>query len=328
MLLVTDPVNPERTTYVGEIPARFKRYVIPSAIPYFHKAPFGSIFLQHLSIRDCNAWYTVITTKEKSSLYLYLKDRSVSIHYMLQGCLTYKLGRTNIVKQEEKQYNLYYFPGGARKINFHKGTHAVFFIEFSYSYLQRLEHEHKELRELLRRYRDNSEHAVQLSPGYISSEIKQIINYIMQLDISGAELELELNSCILKLLSKYIHELTRLEISKDMDNNDKDWEIILEYIEKNLDNKHLNITNISEHFRISIRTLQREFRKRTKMSPISYISGRRIELGWRLLTTTMESIKSIAYETGYNSPSSFTRAFKKHYKITPKEARDGTGVGW
>ena len=53
----------------------------------------------------------------------------------------------------------------------------------------------------------------------------------------------------------------------------------------------------------------------------SYIIRCRIEAGSTLLKYSSQNIEEIAYKIGYDSPASFTKAFKKHFGVSPTEFR-------
>jgi len=52
-----------------------------------------------------------------------------------------------------------------------------------------------------------------------------------------------------------------------------------------------------------------------------YIRTRRLELGKNLLGTTDLSVKSVALQCGYETPSGFGRAFKRYTGVSPSEYR-------
>lgn len=112
------------------------------------------------------------------------------------------------------------------------------------------------------------------------------------------------------------------------ENTEKDYferiNTVLEYInnhlEENLDLKKLaSVSNFSEfHFHRIMRAYLNE-------SLGSYMVRLRLDMAARLLRYSKEPIQEIAYRTGYEVPSSFNKAFKKRFNVSPKEFRDSKG---
>lgn len=96
--------------------------------------------------------------------------------------------------------------------------------------------------------------------------------------------------------------------------------VILEYIHNNLDNK-IDIKTLSEfsnfspfHFHRITRALLGE--------PIgAYIARTRLETAAKMIRYSTDNIEVIAYRVGFETPSSLSKAFKNHFKISPSEYR-------
>ena len=92
------------------------------------------------------------------------------------------------------------------------------------------------------------------------------------------------------------------------------------YIRDNLDRK-ITIDKLSNDFDIPLDTLKRCFKQMFSISIYAYIKRARIEKGKELLENSDKSITEIALICGYINHHSFSKAFKEHYKITPREMR-------
>src|SRR5256885_12321421 len=69
---------------------------------------------------------------------------------------------------------------------------------------------------------------------------------------------------------------------------------------------------------LSIRHLQREFRRAILRSPQEWLNERRL-LAARELLLSGESVKKVALDLGFKQPSHFCRQFKALYHMTPSE---------
>jgi AraC family transcriptional regulator len=65
----------------------------------------------------------------------------------------------------------------------------------------------------------------------------------------------------------------------------------------------------------------RLFKGSTGLSPYQYLLKRRMEQGKRLLQMGDLPIAQVALAVGFGDQSAFTAHFKKHFGVTPREAR-------
>lgn len=96
---------------------------------------------------------------------------------------------------------------------------------------------------------------------------------------------------------------------------------IINHIDKNITNE-ISLQSISKEFSISKFHLHRTFKMLTGESMINYVRLRKLtEASFMLLDTDLRII-DISILLCYESQSTFTRAFKKHFKVTPKIYRN------
>ncbi len=99
---------------------------------------------------------------------------------------------------------------------------------------------------------------------------------------------------------------------------------MIKYIEKNLDNE-IDYNELSKITNTNIFILERIFMFLTDMTIIEYIKKRRLSKAFEEIRNTDLKIIDIAFKYQYNSASSFNRAFKQLFSITPTECRNGLG---
>jgi len=85
------------------------------------------------------------------------------------------------------------------------------------------------------------------------------------------------------------------------------------------------ISEIAKGFGISAEHFVRQFKKRFGMPPKAYRQYSRVLWAADLLVTTSDSIKAIAYRSGFPSPQALTRAFQSWLRISPSEYRENGG---
>lgn len=92
---------------------------------------------------------------------------------------------------------------------------------------------------------------------------------------------------------------------------------VLDFIEKNLE-AHLSLEILSQKAHYSPFHFHRVFATITNENLTEYVNRKRLErIAAILLVGPHTPLKVLAYKYGFNSESAFSRAFKKHYGITP-----------
>ena len=104
--------------------------------------------------------------------------------------------------------------------------------------------------------------------------------------------------------------------------SEKDRDFIIRFkalITANLSNSDMNIDRISEEMGLSRVQFYRILKRLTDLSPNEFIRIYRLKRARYLLLTTDMTISEICYETGFNTPSYFTRCFKEYFKKLPSD---------
>jgi two-component system response regulator YesN len=102
-----------------------------------------------------------------------------------------------------------------------------------------------------------------------------------------------------------------------------DLEEIKEYIDRNFTDSHLSLEILANKFFVSKEYLSKAFKSMYQCNITEYIVGRRMEQARKLLEDNELQIKSIAAKVGYEDVTYFYRVFKKYFKISPGEMRQG-----
>jgi signal transduction histidine kinase/DNA-binding response OmpR family regulator/ligand-binding sensor domain-containing protein len=91
------------------------------------------------------------------------------------------------------------------------------------------------------------------------------------------------------------------------------------YILDNLAEPNLDGETLAKKFLMSRMQLYRKIKALTNQSTSEYIRNLRLETALNLLKKKELTIAEIAYQTGFSSPSHFTKAFKKYYEKLPSD---------
>lgn len=97
--------------------------------------------------------------------------------------------------------------------------------------------------------------------------------------------------------------------------------MVIEYIGRNLD-REINLNDLAEVSSFSIYHFHRIFRAIVGESLGAFVVRMRVETAARLLRYTDLPVQDIAYNVGYDAPSSLTKLFRQFYNISPTQYRN------
>jgi AraC-like DNA-binding protein len=92
---------------------------------------------------------------------------------------------------------------------------------------------------------------------------------------------------------------------------------LMESIKKTWNKSDFKVVNLSKQLGLSKSQLYRRLKSLTGNPPNNFIRDYRLQKALELLHKQHGNISEIAYDTGFNSPTYFTRVFKKRFKILP-----------
>jgi AraC family transcriptional regulator len=100
---------------------------------------------------------------------------------------------------------------------------------------------------------------------------------------------------------------------------------VVEYINNHIDEK-MDLETLAEIAHFSAFHFHRLFKAFQHETLAAYITRMRVETAARFLRYSSLPIETIAYNIGYELPSSFSKAFKLHYGITPSGYRNDKNI--
>jgi AraC-like DNA-binding protein len=159
--------------------------------------------------------------------------------------------------------------------------------------------------------------------GEISPDGKAILIFRQLLDLARG-------NSYSSMLSNYALSLLAMELSQEFvetrlqdgnrERNPK-MEKIIEWIRVNF-NVHVNLGEIARIFSYNPDYLSTTFRRYTGYPLMKYISMVRIANAKKMLLTTGNEIKEIAYKVGFDDEKVFMKRFKQCEKVTPTTYRN------
>ena len=96
-------------------------------------------------------------------------------------------------------------------------------------------------------------------------------------------------------------------------------EQITAFVDANLTEK-LTLKGVSSYCNVSVSTVTQLFQKRASMTFHDFVTHRRMEMVRKLIQEDMP-LEQIGKAVGYRDHSTFYRAFRKYFKVSPREYR-------
>ncbi len=126
-------------------------------------------------------------------------------------------------------------------------------------------------------------------------------------------MECYLNILITKMLRKVETGIGEREIGEM-------WRKLSEYIEANPD-AELTLSALAQKCFYNPSYFSRAFKERFKMSPVEYVTRKRLNHALKLLSETELSVDEIGEQSGFSDRSNFYRAFSKYVGGKPTDYR-------
>lgn len=96
---------------------------------------------------------------------------------------------------------------------------------------------------------------------------------------------------------------------------------IVEHIRDHLA-EGIDVPAVARRAGMSVATLNRRFREHMRLSPGEFLAQLRVSRACRLLRESPLNVMEIALDCGYESPSAFSRAFRRQTKMSPTAYRN------
>lgn len=156
-----------------------------------------------------------------------------------------------------------------------------------------------------------------------------IVDEMLTLDDQDPYMDQIINT----LFSYYVYEMRKLDVNASIKNAKVGFESVadgnsipvslmkmLRYINDNFPEK-ITMDDLSVHFAMSKGSINYNFNKYLKMTPIDYLINIRLIRSTAYLENTDLSISLIAEKCGFMSPNHYTLMFKRKNGVSPSEYR-------
>jgi signal transduction histidine kinase/CheY-like chemotaxis protein len=114
-----------------------------------------------------------------------------------------------------------------------------------------------------------------------------------------------------------IQEKTSLPVMNQ--NDQKFMDKLIGLLDQNLSNPDINISYIARDLGFSRTGFYRKLKGLTDLSPVDFLAGYRLKRAAEMIMENKLTLADIAEETGFNSYPYFSKSFRKHFGVNPKD---------
>jgi len=93
------------------------------------------------------------------------------------------------------------------------------------------------------------------------------------------------------------------------------------YLDKNLHTR-ITLKDVAEHFHVSVSTVTQLFQRKAGITFHQYLTRKRMEAAAEQIRSGVP-LEEVGKQLGYTDHSSFYRAFKQTYGVSPREFKRG-----
>ena len=94
---------------------------------------------------------------------------------------------------------------------------------------------------------------------------------------------------------------------------------VLDYVEQNLGNSDVDVSQMAEACAVSRSVLQRKMKQLMGVTPVDFLREARIKHACQLLKVPASVVADVAYKCGFSDPKYFSRCFKQTVGVSPSE---------
>lgn len=160
-----------------------------------------------------------------------------------------------------------------------------------------------------------------LSCGEYQYKMDIYLRELLQETSSQIEFYQEISQGLVSALLVLVMRLIRIN-PEDEAALSQECQKIKEYLDQNFTSP-ITLDSLSETVYISKHYLSHLFKEQTGISPIKYLTSKRMEKACELLSETELPVSEVSKAVGYENPLYFSQVFKRVYGISPVKYRMG-----
>ena len=114
--------------------------------------------------------------------------------------------------------------------------------------------------------------------------------------------------------------LYKNSIAAETSDNEGRMGLLLSWLEDHFAEK-ICWDSLADHFSLSLRTLHRQLKQQTGLTPQRYLNRLRLSKAHHLLRHSEESVTDVAFLCGFGDSNHFSTLFKREFQLAPRDFR-------
>jgi AraC-like DNA-binding protein len=314
--------------FSDRIPEKLKPHAIREANREVATGPFGFMLFQHIDTPTFAIRYHCYFINETNRLELFSDKEILELFFNLDTPLDFHLDGIGNLHFSKNAYNLMYLPCVKGTLSFQKNqNYKLFSIRMRIDYLDSFTRYFPEIAEMQQKIKNRQPGILYTMNPVAPRELLLSIKEVLHCNYSDKLLKIFLDA---KLLTILVSSLEKNAVSKQqVDATLRKIDIVqIEAIRQLLlENVHITYTlaQLAIIAGMSETRLSKGFLKTVGKTWFTFQLDARLAKAKELLLSTEDSADAIGAEVGYQSPHSFSKAFKKHYGLSPTHYRKKYG---
>jgi transcriptional regulator, AraC family len=154
------------------------------------------------------------------------------------------------------------------------------------------------------------------------SVLQQVRQIVQQMETLGEETDMHAVANREILFMQLLVQLRKGSLAEEATNNDARLNLLMAWLEDHFA-EEVNWEGVADRFSLSLRTLHRQLKQHTGMTPQRYLNRIRLTKARHLLRHSDESVTDIAFRCGFGDSNHFSTLFRREFNWSPRDIRQG-----
>lgn len=308
-----------------QLPAGFTGKVLPLSNAVEIKAAFGNLVFQNYKGEGFEIWYSNYFVKENINLLAGDNAPVLELHIQFRDEFENNWDGIGAKQLKPYQYNITFTPFLSNQTSFAGGTEPhTFDIHFSVAYLQKLAPHFPVLDTFLnKKVEQHLPGDISQLDRFLTPAMIVVVNDILNCPYKNGAASFFLECKVVELLLLILdhvsakHPLAPVRLSPyDIEQLHEARRLVISDFEN-----PLSILQLSRKIGINDFKLKKGFKYLFGATVFNYMNSVRMEKAKQLLLETATPVEDIAMMCGFEFPTNFKKAFKRHFGYTPAYLR-------
>ena len=151
---------------------------------------------------------------------------------------------------------------------------------------------------------------------------QQVRQLVAQMEQQEGENDLPSTASREILFMQLLLLLRKSSLQENLENSASRLNLLLAWLEDHFADE-VNWDAVADQFSLSLRTLHRQLKQQTGLTPQRYLNRLRLMKARHLLRHSEASVTDIAYRCGFSDSNHFSTLFRREFNWSPRDIRQG-----